>query len=352
MNSPTDRRHSKLAMELQCLLLGRGSRRLLNVYRNKTLMLGRSSEELMDIQRLRLTEILQHAAAHVPFYRERLRLAGFANASDVRADLLPYVPVLQREDLQLSHEDLRAQNWPAERVIENSSGGSTGTPVEHLAGPVLSGRTPGDRVDQRCDARLEIRRSSRNALGISERSRALSINEVALPHEGPPSETLRRVRDGTRHDGAVSSRTARLSAPRSYWIRKCTGALRRVSDRLGAKARLSIDLRYLFRGIAQRRSTARDPKLLPRSRIRPLWKPRSWLHRNRVPAPQRFASSSARSRGRSCRCAYRCAGRRAARSGARHFTEQFRNATHSLRNRRSRSDGARASAHAAFPVPC
>ena len=129
MNSPTDRRHSKLAMELQCLLLGRGSRRLLNVYRNKTFMLGRSSEELMDIQRLRLTEILQHAAAHVPFYRERLRLAGFGNASDVRADLLPYVPVLKREDLQLSHEDLRAQNWPAERVIENSSGGSTGTPV-------------------------------------------------------------------------------------------------------------------------------------------------------------------------------------------------------------------------------
>jgi phenylacetate-CoA ligase len=116
-------------MRLQCLLLGRGSRRLLNVYRNKTLMLGRCSEELREIQRQRLTAILQHAAAHVPFYRERFRLAGFGNANDVGADLLPYVPVLKREYLQLSHEDLRAQDWTAERVIENSSGGSTGTPV-------------------------------------------------------------------------------------------------------------------------------------------------------------------------------------------------------------------------------
>src|ERR1700752_991062 len=105
MNSPADRKHSKLAMRLQCLLLGRGSRRLLNVSRNKTLMLGRSSEELLDIQRQRLTVILQHAAAHVPFYRERFRLAGFGNAGAVRADLLPYVPLLTREDLQLSHED-------------------------------------------------------------------------------------------------------------------------------------------------------------------------------------------------------------------------------------------------------
>ncbi len=127
MNSPTDRRHSKLAMRLQCLLLGRGSRRLLNVYRNKTLVLGRG-EELLDIQRQKLTAILQHAATHVPFYRERLRLAGFGNAKDVTADLLPYVPVLKREDLQLSHEDLRAQTGLPNASLRTAAAGQPGRP--------------------------------------------------------------------------------------------------------------------------------------------------------------------------------------------------------------------------------
>ncbi len=116
-------------MRLQCLLIGHGSQRVLKVYQNKTQTPKGSWENLRSIQREKLTRLLQHAAEHVPFYRERLRLAGFGSARDLRADLLPYLPVLTREDLQLSSENLRAQNWPSERLVQNSSGGSTGTPV-------------------------------------------------------------------------------------------------------------------------------------------------------------------------------------------------------------------------------
>lgn len=129
MSSLAEKAHSELAMRLQCLLMGHGSQRVLKVYQKKTQTLQGSWENIRGIQRKRLTALLQHAAEHVPFYRERLRLAGFGGARDLRADLLPYLPVLKREHLQLSSEDLRAQNWQSERLVENSSGGSTGTPV-------------------------------------------------------------------------------------------------------------------------------------------------------------------------------------------------------------------------------
>jgi phenylacetate-coenzyme A ligase PaaK-like adenylate-forming protein len=129
MSSLAEKAHSEIAMRLQCLLLGRGSQRVLKVYQKKTQILKRSPEDIRGLQREKLKALLQHAAEHVPFYRERLRLAGFRNAGDLTADLLPYFPVLTREDLQLSNEDLQAQNWRAQRVVENSSGGSTGAPV-------------------------------------------------------------------------------------------------------------------------------------------------------------------------------------------------------------------------------
>lgn len=119
-------------MRLQCLLMSRGSRRLLQVYRNKVERLQMSRNEVLALQRERLTSLLRHAARHVPFYRERIRLAGLPSPCQVNADALPFLPVLRREDLQLSGENLRARDWPAVRPLLNSSGGSTGAPVTVL----------------------------------------------------------------------------------------------------------------------------------------------------------------------------------------------------------------------------
>jgi phenylacetate-CoA ligase len=132
MNSPAERKHSELSMRLQCLLMSRGSQRLLQVYRDKVERLQMGRNEVLALQRERLTSLLRHAARHVPFYRERIRLAGFPNPCEVNADALPFLPVLRREDLQLSGENLRAQDWPAKRPLLNSSGGSTGVPVSVL----------------------------------------------------------------------------------------------------------------------------------------------------------------------------------------------------------------------------
>lgn len=129
MNSPVDGTFSELAMRLQCFLLGRGSRRLLNLYQEKTRRLASSKRELHEIQASRLNALLKHAAKRAPLYRERFREAGFANANDLRGDLLSYLPVLTRRDLQSHGADLRAQNWDAARVLQNSSGGSSGMPV-------------------------------------------------------------------------------------------------------------------------------------------------------------------------------------------------------------------------------
>jgi phenylacetate-CoA ligase len=116
-------------MHLQCSLMSRGSQRLLQVYRNKMNLLQKSGNDVRSLQRERLTRLLQHAAERVPFYRERIRIAGFHKSRDVNAETLPFLPILKRADLQLSGENLRALDWPAVRPILNSSGGSTGSPV-------------------------------------------------------------------------------------------------------------------------------------------------------------------------------------------------------------------------------
>ncbi|HLH08203.1 MAG TPA: hypothetical protein VKW78_13270 [Terriglobales bacterium] len=118
-------------MKLQCSLMSHGSNRLLDVYANKNRMLKGTAEQIRVVQKQRLQTLLCHAAERVPFYRERFRLGGI-KSTDICAETLHQLPVLTRSDLQNPKNDLRATNWPAEHIIANSSGGSTGRPVTVL----------------------------------------------------------------------------------------------------------------------------------------------------------------------------------------------------------------------------
>ncbi len=81
-----------------------------------------SPERLRHHQELQLADVLRHAAAQVPYYRERLA-GGFAQ-----------LPILTRRDLTESFDRLKSERLPPGHggVAELRTSGSTGAPVRVL----------------------------------------------------------------------------------------------------------------------------------------------------------------------------------------------------------------------------
>jgi phenylacetate-CoA ligase len=88
-----------------------------------------SSDELRELQWRRLRDLLEHAHARCPFYAERFRRAGIAPADLRCLEDLRVLPPLEKQDIQEHGEQMVAAGWPAEDLIRNQTGGSTGTPV-------------------------------------------------------------------------------------------------------------------------------------------------------------------------------------------------------------------------------
>lgn len=87
----------------------------------------------------RLQQLLKHAYANVPFYRQRFDKAGLDPADINSREDWQRIPILTRSDIQANLADLVATNSDKSKIHLNSTGGSTGTPMsffqdnEHLA---------------------------------------------------------------------------------------------------------------------------------------------------------------------------------------------------------------------------
>lgn len=115
-------------------LLPRASRSLRGVppryRRNSALFHGRGGS-LAAVQEERLRDLLRFAAEATPFYRDRLRKAGFRFDAPSYARELQRVPPLTRDELQRHGSALTARGSRAGWTT-NASGGSTGHPVALL----------------------------------------------------------------------------------------------------------------------------------------------------------------------------------------------------------------------------
>src|SRR5206468_12308045 len=86
-----------------------------------------SLEDLLARQLRDLRELLDHAQAHVPYYRERL--AG-TSAADIRThDDLLRIPILGRDDAQASSKERRS-TVPPFVEIEKATSGTLGKPLK------------------------------------------------------------------------------------------------------------------------------------------------------------------------------------------------------------------------------
>lgn len=92
-------------------------------------------QEQMDEQTMRrfqwerLKQLLDHAAAHVPFYRRRFDEADVQPSTIQGPESFRRIPVLTRRDLQQNLDDLVATNYDRSTLHRNETGGSTGNPV-------------------------------------------------------------------------------------------------------------------------------------------------------------------------------------------------------------------------------
>ena len=90
-----------------------------------------SAERLLEHQLRQLQQLLRHAVATVPFYRERLKAAGFDARQPLTLDGLRALPLLTRRDIQRAGTDLHSTALPATygRAGETRTSGSTGEPL-------------------------------------------------------------------------------------------------------------------------------------------------------------------------------------------------------------------------------
>jgi phenylacetate-CoA ligase len=91
-----------------------------------------TAEQLEQFRVARFRQILQHAAATVPYYAESFRNAGFDAARFQSFAQLEALPPLTRETLRGRFADLRSSAVPAGAVYARSTGGTSGAPVTVL----------------------------------------------------------------------------------------------------------------------------------------------------------------------------------------------------------------------------
>ena len=92
--------------------------------------LDKTPEELANYRLERLKKVISRAALHVPFYRdyfarEHLCVDDFRSISDLKL-----LPVITREDLRRDPMRFVADDIPADRLICETTSGSTGAPIK------------------------------------------------------------------------------------------------------------------------------------------------------------------------------------------------------------------------------
>jgi len=85
--------------------------------------------KLHDLRLVSLQKLLDHAVRYVPFYQKRFADAGFDPQMVKDFDDLKKLPILTKQDIQENSEDLISTCYPRVELVENRTGGSTGSPL-------------------------------------------------------------------------------------------------------------------------------------------------------------------------------------------------------------------------------
>ncbi len=85
-----------------------------------------SAAQIESYQNEQLRRVVEHAYAHVPFYRERMRSAGLAPADIRTVQDLPKLPVLTKDEVRAGHERMLSEAVPRKELVLYRTSGTTG----------------------------------------------------------------------------------------------------------------------------------------------------------------------------------------------------------------------------------
>ena len=89
-----------------------------------------TSAEIVDLQNKKLRKLVRHCYENVPYYTRLFDRLGLKPEDiQTRADLVK-LPVLTKQVIRDSYDDMIPKDMPSARLIRSSTGGSTGTPLQ------------------------------------------------------------------------------------------------------------------------------------------------------------------------------------------------------------------------------
>ncbi|MBN2492757.1 MAG: phenylacetate--CoA ligase family protein [Planctomycetes bacterium] len=139
-----------------------------------------SADELAAAQLAKLRRLVEHAARHVPYYREAFARAGVGPGDLGRPEDLARFPTLTRADLRRRRRDLVATDR-RRRMAALATGGSTGEPVTVLV----------DARRAAVNTAARIRAREWWGIRMGEREAVLWASPIELTAQ----DRLRRLRD-------------------------------------------------------------------------------------------------------------------------------------------------------------
>lgn len=139
-----------------------------------------SPDEVRALQRAKLGALLEHARRTTPFYKQRLKEACAAIKSAVCADVLKQIPLLTKDEIRRSIDEMTWRDAPG-GVFRRSTGGSTGDPLTFFL----------DRRRQGYDQAARLR--SHRWFGVDVGERELYL--WGSPIEWTGTDGVKRLRD-------------------------------------------------------------------------------------------------------------------------------------------------------------
>jgi phenylacetate-CoA ligase len=109
---------------------------------------GWDAKRMWEYQQNTLRDLLVHAGAHVPYYRELFREIGFNPCGIDAPEKFQRLPFLTKSLLKTRFEDLRADNIPRSKLSLGATGGATGEPVQFYQIRKRIGQIEGAFVDE------------------------------------------------------------------------------------------------------------------------------------------------------------------------------------------------------------
>ncbi len=88
-----------------------------------------SRDKILELQNQRLRELVKHVYDRVPYYRHIFDERGLKPNDIDCGEVLVKLPILTKQIIRNSFNDLMARGFPAKETILSSTGGSTGEPL-------------------------------------------------------------------------------------------------------------------------------------------------------------------------------------------------------------------------------